>query len=423
MKKEIKKLENSKVEALVSLDKEEWKKAQEKAFNELLKTFEMKGFRKGKVPAEMAKGKINDAEIFNKAIDMSLQGMYDEVLKDDVHPFARPQVDITKVSNEELEVKFIIIGRPEVTLGKYKGLHAEKDKVEVKDADVDAEIKKLQEQNASLVVVSRPAKLGDTVSLDFEGFVDGKAFEGGKAENYELELGSHSFIPGFEEQLVGAKADEAKDINVKFPKEYTPELASKDATFKVKVHEVKEKQLPKVNEELIADLNMPEVKDVESLKAFERKTLEEKAKQASDSKYYEAIVKQIRDDAKITLAPEIVADEVNAMKENLTERISQQGLTLESYLQITGQKMEDFEKKLQEDAITNIRSVLVLEKIAQIEKIEIDDAEVEFEIAKIADQYHMEVEKVKEILFKDKDRFIQEIRSRRLYDFLMKNND
>lgn len=424
MKKDIKKLENGKIEAVVELDKTAWKKTQEKAFNELLKNFEMKGFRKGKVPAEMAKSKINQGEIFNKAIDLSLQGMYDEVLKDgDVHPFARPQVDISKVSTDELEVKFVIVGRPEVEIGKYKGLHAEKDKVEVKDADIEKEIKKLQEQNSTLVLVDRLAKLGDTLSIDFEGFVAGKPFEGGKAENYELELGSHSFIPGFEEQLVGLKADDAKDVVVKFPEQYTPELAGKEATFKVKVHEVKEKKVAELGADLIADLNIPEVKSIEDLKAYQRKSLEAKAKTDADSKYYEAIVKQVRDSSKIIIAPEIIADEVNAMKESLADRVKQQGLTIESYLQITGQKMEDFEKKLQEDALVNIRSVLVLEKIAELEKIEVPEEEIEFEVAKIADQYHMEVEKVKEILFKDKARFIQEIRSRRLYDFLMKNND
>lgn len=424
MEKKINKLEQSKVEIIVSVEKEKWSKAQKDAFDKLASNVEIKGFRKGKAPAEMVKAKVDQGQVFDRAINALLQDTYRQVIaEENLRPFARPVVDVTKLSDLELELKFTLVLAPEVTLGEYKGLHAEKKEAVVTDHEIEHALEHLVKDNASLVVKEDVAKLGDTVVMDFEGFVDGKAFEGGKAENYALELGSGQFIPGFEDQLVGAKAGEDKEVNVTFPTEYTPELAGKAATFKVKIHEVKEKKVPELNEELIKDLNLPNVKTLDDLKAHEKAKLQNQKENDVKREYYEALVKQIRDGAKIDLAKEIIDGEVEAMEENMRKQIEQQGLTLDKYLHITGQTMEQVHETMRKEAEDNVRSVLVLEKIAEVEKISVEDDEIEFELAKIADQYKMPIDEVKKVLKDSMDRFRADVRSRRIQEFIVNNND
>lgn len=423
MKRVVKKLENSKVEVTCDVEEKVWKDAQEKAFQKLAKNLEIKGFRKGKVPTDMARKHIEQGRIFNEAINSMVQPCFEEVLKEEkLVPFARPSVDVTKISDTELQLKYIIILAPEVKLGEYKNLGVKKAEVKVSEKEIDEAIEKLVAQNASLVVSENAAKKGDTVVIDFVGSVDGKEFEGGKAENYSLELGSNSFVPGFEDQLVGHKAGEQVDVNVTFPEQYVPELAGKKALFKCTVHEVKEKVLPELNEELIKDLNIPEVKTVEDLKAYEKKTIESQKESKATSDALDQVVAKIAEKAQIELADEIVNEEVEGMKKNMEQQVTQRGLTLEQYYSITGQKVEEVEKKMREDAVKNLRAILCLEEIAKQEKIEVSDADVDFEMAKIAEQYKMEVEKVKEILGKDLPRFKSEIKQRRIQEFLLNNN-
>lgn len=423
MKRVVNKLENSKVEVVCDVDELTWKDAQSKAFQKLASELEIKGFRKGKAPESLARQHIDAGKIFNEAINLMLQPAYEEVLREEkLQPFARPSVDVTKVSDTELQLKFIIVLAPEVKLGQYKGLSIEKAKVSVSEKEVNEAIDKLVAGNASLVVSEKPAKEGDTVVMDFVGKVDGKEFEGGKAENYSLELGSHSFVPGFEEQLVGKKSGEVVEVKVKFPEQYVPELAGKDATFTCTIHEVKEKVLPELNEELIKDLNIPEVKDVEGLKKYQKEQIKAQKEQSATNEALNKVIEEISKNAKIELAHEMIDDEVEGMKKNLEQQVQSGGMTVEQYLQITGQKEEDLSKKMHEDAEKNLRAILVMEQIAKEEKIEVTDADVEFEMAKIADQYHMELDKVKEILGKDLPRFKAEIRQRRITDFLLNEN-
>ena len=423
MKREVKKLENSKVEVLCDLDEKVWREAQEKAFKKLAANLELKGFRKGKVPEAMARKEINQGNIFNEAVNMVIQPAFDEVLKEEkLQPFARPSVDVTKLSDAELQLKFVIVLAPEVKLGTYKGLGVKKAAVKVEEKEIDAEIEKLVAQNASLVVVDRPAKKGDTVVIDFVGSVDGKEFDGGKADNYSLELGSNSFVPGFEDQLVGAKSGDDVEVNVTFPTQYVPELAGKKALFKCKVHEVKEKVVPELNAELIEELNIPEVKDVASLRDYERKALLTQKETSANNEAFNKVMDKIVSEAKVEIADEIIADEVEGMKKNMEQQVSQRGMTLEQYYQITGQKAEDVEKQMKVEAEKNLRAILCMEQIAKEEKIEVRDEDVEFEFSKIADQYKMDVAKVKEILGGDLPRFKAEIRQRRIQDFIAKEN-
>lgn len=423
MKREVKKLENSKVEVLCDVESALWKEYQEKAFKKLAANLELKGFRKGKVPEAMARKEINQGQIFNEAVNLSLQPAFDEVLREEkLQPFARPSVDVTKLSDNELQLKFIVVLAPEVKLGQYKGLGVKKAEVKVDAKEVDAEIKKLVEQNANLVVSDKPAKKGDTVVFDFVGSVDGKEFKGGSAKNYSLELGSNSFVPGFEDQLVGAKSGDDKDVNVTFPEQYVPELAGKKAIFKCKIHEVKEKVLPELNEELVADLNIPDVRTVDQLKDYEKKQLLAQKENSAANAAFNEVMDKIVAGAKIEIADEILADEVEGMKKNMEQQVSQRGLTLDQYYSITGQKPEDVEKQMKVDAEKNLKAILCMEEIAKLEKIEVSDADVEFEFSKIADQYKMEIDKVKEILGKDLPRFKAEIRQRRIQDFIGKEN-
>ena len=423
MKRVVNKLENSKVEVICDIEKEAWKDFQDKAFQKLAGNLEVKGFRKGKVPTDIAKKHIDQGSIFNEAINMSLQPSFEEVLREEkLQPFARPSVDVTKVSDTELQLKFIIVLAPEVKLGNYKGLAVKKEAIKVEEKEIDEAIEKLVAQNASLVVKEGEAKKGDTVVIDFVGSVDGKEFEGGKADNYSLELGSNSFVPGFEDQLVGHKAGEQVDVNVTFPTQYVPELAGKKALFKCTVHEVKEKVLPKLDEELIKDLNIPEVKDEASLREYEKKALTQQKENKAQADALNKVLEEIVDHSEVNIAQEILMEEVDGMKKNMEEQIKQRGLTLEQYYQITGQSAEETEMKMKIEADKNLRTILCMEEIAKAEKLDVTDADVDKEMQQIADMYKMPVDKVKEILGKDMSRFKAEIRQRKIQDFLVKEN-
>ena len=423
MKRVVNKLENSKVEVICDVETANWKEAQEKAFAKLANNLEIKGFRKGKVPTDIAKKHIDTGSVFNEAINAMLQPAFEEVLREEkLQPFARPSVDVTKVSDTELQLKFVIVLAPEVKLGAYKGLGVKKEAVKVEEKEIDAAIEKLVAQNASLVVKEGEAKKGDTVVMDFVGSVDGKEFEGGKADNYSLELGSNSFVPGFEDQLVGHKAGEDVEVNVTFPEQYVPELAGKKALFKCKIHEVKEKVLPKLDEELIADLNLPEVKDEAGLREYERKSIAQQKDAQAQNEAFNKVLEKIVKDSEVEIANEVLAEEVDGMKKNMEEQIKQRGLTLEQYYQITGEKEIDVEARMRIEADKNLRTILCMEEIAKREKLEVSEADVDAEMKSIADMYKMPVDKVKEILGKDLGRFKAELRQRKIQAFLTKEN-
>lgn len=423
MKRVVNKINNTKVEVLCDIEEKVWKEAQEKAFQKLAKELTVKGFRKGSVPTEIAKKHIDNGKVFNEAINSLLQPTFEEVIKEEkLQPAAQPSVDVTKVSDTSLQLKFVIVLPPVVELGKYKGLGIEKDKVSVTEKEVDAEVEKLVSQNASLTVSEEPAKVGDTVVIDFVGSVDGKEFEGGKAENYNLELGSHSFVPGFEEQLVGVKSGDEVDVNVTFPEQYVAELAGKKALFKCKVHEVKTKVLPELNADLIKELAIPEVSDVEGLRKHLKAQLKSQKDTQATNKLLDAIVLKAVETSKFEIAEEIISEEIAGMKRNMEDQMKQRGLTMEQYLQLTGQTEEAFNENTKKEAERNLHGILVMEEIAKAEKITVTEKDLDEEFEKIGKQYNMPVDKVKEILSKDINRFAAEIRQRRIADFLLANN-
>ena len=425
MERKVTKLENCHTEVVVNVDKDLWKKAQDKAFEKLAENITIDGFRKGKAPVSLVKKHINQMDVFNEAINDVLTPVYQDVIENEkIEPMVRPAVDVAKLSEEELEVKLTIVTRPVVELGKYQGYELGKKKVEVKDEEVDAAINELRKQNATVLPKDGQAENGDIVVIDFEGSVDGVPFEGGKAENHELELGSHSFIQGFEEQLVGSSAGIEVDVKVTFPKNYGPdEIAGKDAVFHVKVNEVKQKVLPELDEEFIKDLNMPNVNTIDALKKNREDALLRQKEGAAKREYLDNLYEEIKKDSKFEIADEIIAEEVENRKKDLQNRLSQQGLDLEQYLVLTRGNEEDLNKQLKEEAIKGLQSFLVMEEVGQREKIGVSDEELEFELAKMGEQYNMSIDQIKTALGKQLGQFRNNMRMNRIEDFLYENNE
>ena len=424
MERKVTKLEHSHVQVDVVVDEKTWKDAQEKAFNKLAENVTVDGFRKGKAPKNLVKAKIDPMKVLDEAINALLPKIYEEILtKDEIRPYARPSVDVTKVSDTELEVKFILVTAPEITLGQYKGLNIGKKAVKVTAKDIEEALEGARKENATLVVKENEAALGDTVVMDFVGKVDGVAFEGGSAENYELELGSHQFIPGFEEQLVGHKAGEDVLVNVKFPENYTAELKGKDATFECKIHEVKERKLPELNDEFVKELKIEGIETVEDFRNRKSEDLKRNKEAEARREYMEKLIAEIAKNSKADIASEIIDNQVESRRQDMVKRIEQSGLQLEQYLQILGQTEEQFAMQIREQAIKETTEYLVLEEIGKAEKIEITDADLEFEFAKISEQYKMPLEDVKKALSANLEEFRHNLKMQRIDDLLYNENN
>ena len=425
MERKVTKLEHCHTEVLVNVDKDLWKKAQDKAFNKLAANITIAGFRKGKAPLNMVKKQIDQGRMYNEAINEVLNPVYQDILQnEDIQPMARPSFEVTKLSDEELEVKVIIVTAPEVELGKYTGFAIGKEKAEVTDADVDAALVELRKQNATIAPKDGQAENGDIVVIDFEGEVDGVPFEGGKAENHELELGSHSFIAGFEEQLVGSSAGIEVDVKVKFPDNYGPEeIAGKDAVFHVKVNEVKQKILPELDDEFVKELNMPNVETVLQLKDSRREQLLKQKENANKGAYLDKLIEEIKKESKFDIPEEIIAEESENRKKDLENRLAQSGLDIEQYLVITRMNEEDLNKQLKEEAEKGLQSWLVLDTVGKKENINITEEEVEFELAKMADQYNMSIDQIKQALGQQLNSFRNNLVMSRIENFLFDNNN
>jgi len=423
MERKITKLEHSHVEVLVTVDSKTWKDAQKKAFDKQAANVQIDGFRKGKAPENLVRGKVDQMKVLDDAINSVLPIAYREIIEQDkIIPQAQPTVDITKVSNEELEIKFVLVVAPEVKLGAYKGLKIGHESVEVKDADVDVAINQLLANNASLIIKEGEAKEGDTVVIDFAGSIDGELFEGGSAQNYELELGSHSFIPGFEEQLVGHKAGEHVDVNVKFPENYVENLKGKDAVFACDIHEVKEKKLPELTDEFVKELKLPNVETIAQLRESKLKELTENKQQEEKRNYISKLIDEIVAKSEIDLPGEIVDQQIKSRKEDLEKRMAQSGLTVEQYLQIIGQTQEQFDEQLRKDSEKDVKRYFVLDAIRSAENIDVTPEELEFEFAKLAEQYGMKIDDVKKALANQEDAFKNELINRKVEQFLLDNN-
>ena len=397
MSVQVEKLEKNMAKLTVEVSAEDFKAAIKKAFNKNKNRFAIPGFRKGKAPQAMIEKMYGEGVFYEDAADEAINASYAEAMKESgLDIVSRPEVTIEKIGKDEPFVYSALVAvKPEVTLGQYKGVEVEKADASVSAEDVEAELKKVQEQNARLLTVEdRGVEDGDQTVLDFEGFVDGKGFEGGKAEDYPLTIGSHSFIDTFEEQLIGKKIGEECEVNVTFPTEYhAADLAGKPATFKVTVKEIKVKELPELNDEFASEVSEFDTLD-EYKKDVEKKLVEKKEIEAN-SKNEDAVVAKVVENATMEIPDKMIDAQAENMVQDMARRMQSQGLSLDMYLKYTGMTVEQMKEQARPDAEKRIRTRLVLEAVAQAENIQISDEKVDEEVAKMAEAYKMEVDKLK----------------------------
>ena len=419
----VEKTENAnEVKLEITVEAEKFENAMKKVYFQNAKYFNIPGFRKGKAPMNIVE-KYYGAQIFYEdAFNEVATEAYEEALTENkIDVVSRPEVDIAQMEKgKDLIFTVVVQTKPEVKLGKYKGIEIQKIEYKVDKKDVDHELEHMQEHNSRLVTVDdRPLENGDTATIDFEGFVDGVAFEGGKAEGHELEIGSGTFIPGFEEQLIGMELENEKEIKVTFPKEYfSKDLAGKDATFKVKLHEIKKKELPKLDDEFAKD-----VSEFDTLEELKKDIKEKKEKQNKEKAKYEteeAVIKAVCEDMKVEIPQGMIETETQNMLKDIETRLSYQGLKLEQYLQMMGKTAEEVKKEYEPQAIEAIKSRLALEAIVKAEKIEASEEKINEKLEEMAKNYGKTAEELK--ANENVKNYIKEgIESQEAIEFLVKN--
>ena len=392
--------EKSTGELIVTINDDAWKKAQTKAFDKLAKNVEAPGFRKGQAPKEIARKAISEQSILMEAVDnIASDALLFGIKEHDLSVIARPELDLEALTADEVTLKFTVTVKPEVKLGQYKGLDVKAEAVSVTAEEVDAKIAELREQFAELVLKETGnVEMNDTAVINFEGFKEGVPFEGGKGENYALEIGSNSFIPGFEEALIGLATGEEKDVPLTFPEHYgAADLAGADVIFKVKVNEIKQKQLPELNDDFAKEANHHGTETLADLRAhIEEDLLEEKTAKAQDA-FGNELLTRVVDATEIEIPEVLIEEETDTLVEDFKNRIAQQGFNFEQFTQITGQTEKELREQMRLDATGKVKVRLILDQIAKEEKIEVTPEEVELEYGAIAQQYNMELARVKEL--------------------------
>ncbi|MBR3118475.1 trigger factor [Oceanobacillus profundus] len=419
------KQEGNKGQLTFEVPAEEFNLALDKAFKKVSKDVQIPGFRKGKIPRGMFEKRFGVESLYQDAVDIVLPEAYSKAIDEtDIFPIAQPEVDIEQIEKgKDLVFTAIVEVKPEVTLGDYKGLEVEEESVEVTDEDVENEINTIRERHAELVV-KEDGKVedGDTAVIDFEGFLDGEAFEGGKGENHSLEIGSGSFIPGFEEKLIGKEAGEETEIEITFPEEYHAEnLAGKDAVFKVKIHEIKSKELPELDDEFAKDVD-DEVETLDELKKKKREELESQRKQDADNKKREALIGQASDNTEVDIPDAMVETELDQMLREFEQQLQMQGMTLEMYAQFSGQDKDALKEQMKEDAAKRVKTNLTLEAIVKAENIEASDEDVNAELEKMASMYGVEADQLVQMLGGSNETIKNDLKIRAAIDFLVDNS-
>ena len=396
--KNCEKLEKSQVALTVEVSAEEFEAAVEKAYQKMRKKINVPGFRPGKAPRKIIEGMYGAEVFFEEAINIAFPEAYEAAVKEqELQVVGYPSVEMVgECTKEGFTFKAVAPVYPEVTLGAYKGLSAPKDEVKVSAADVDERLKELADRNTRLVSGEREAREGDTAVIDFEGFLDGKPFDGGKGENHSLELGSHSFVPGFEEQVIGMKAGDEKDIDITFPEDYHADLAGKAVVFKVKVHEVKEKDVPAMDDEFAKDVS--EFDTLKDLKADLKKKITEERQKAADRAFEEALMEQVAEGITADIPDAMVEAQCRQFLDNFKMQIAQQGIPYDQYMKMTGMDEAKLLEDAKEPATRQVRMDLAMAAIIKAENLEATDEDVEAEFQKMADQYGMDVEMVKKYL-------------------------
>ena len=424
MSLQVENLEKNMAKLTIEVPASEFEKALQSAYNKQKKSISVPGFRKGKVPRQMVEKMYGPEIFYEDAANELIPTAYEEELKNcDLEIVSRPTVDIVQIKKGE---NFIFTAevavKPEVTLGEYKGMEVDKTSTRVTQKEVEAKIKEEAEKNARTVTVEgRPVQDGDEVILDFEGFVDGEAFEGGKGENYPLTIGSVSFIPGFEEQLVGAEAEKEVEVKVTFPEEYhAEELKGKDAVFKCTIHEIKEKQIPEIDDEFAAEVS--EFDTLDEYKAdVKAKIKEQKENEGKQKKEDQAVEKAVAN-ATMEIPEAMIDEQVRQMVNEFAQNMQYQGISFEQYCQITGMTLEKIQEETRPQAVKRIETRLVLEAIAKAENIEVAEERLDEEIKKMAESYNMEADKLKELMGEEeKKQMMEDIAVQDAVTFLVEN--
>ena len=378
-------------EVVIKIDGEAWKNALDKAFKVKSKDAKVDGFRKGKVPRDIYEKHFGKESLWLEAADTVLQDAYTKAMEESkLVPVVQPDVSLKNLSDELVEFTFKIITKPEVNVKKYKGLKVAKEEVKVTKEEIEHELSHVLEKYTELVTKEGKVENGDIAVIDFEGFKDGVAFDGGKGENYSLEIGSHTFIPGFEEQVIGMSAGEEKDINVTFPEDYgVKDLKGAFVVFKVKVNEVKTKEARELDEDFFEDLGLEGVDSKEKLEAEIEKSIKAQKEMDVENKYIDAILEEVSKNVEVDIPEEMVNEEIDRLKSRFEEQMKMQGISLDLYYQFTKSTEEDLKNQLEKEAYSNVLYRLMLEEIMTLEKIEVTEEEAEKEADELAKKYQV----------------------------------
>lgn len=415
--------EDGKVVIAFSATKEEFAKGLDQAFKRAVKRVNAPGFRKGKLPRAVFNKMYGEEALFQDAVDFVLPAAYTKAIDElEVSPLAMPDIDVKEISKEE-GVKFeaVVTVKPNVELGEYKNLGLEKDSIEVTDADVEERLDSLLSRQAEWQIKEGESKKGDIVVIDFKGFIGDEAFEGGEAKGYELELGSGSFIPGFEEQLEGKVAPVDTEVNVTFPENYqVADLAGKAAKFEVTVHDVKEKVLPELTDEFVKEFSKEAASTVAEYKEKLKEEIKLEKENLAEKSYSDKVISTAVENAKVSVPEKLVEQEVNSMFEQFTGNLSRQGLSFDLYEQFTGKGEADLKAEMKSDAENKIKTSFVLGEIAEVEKVEVTDADIDAEVKELATMYNMTEEGIKQRISVEDLR--GELVIQKTVDFLKANN-
>ena len=423
MSLQVEKLEKNMAKLTVEVPAEQFDKAIKAAYDKNKNRFNIPGFRKGKAPQAMIEKMYGPGVFYEDAANEAIDASYADAMKESgLEIVSRPEIDITQIEKgKDFIYTATVAVKPEVTLGEYKGVEVEKADASVTDEDVEKELKKIQDQNARLVTVEdRPVADGDQTVIDFEGFIDGKAFDGGQGTDYPLTIGSHSFIDTFEEQLIGKNIGEECEVNVTFPAEYhAAELANKPAQFKVTVKEIKVKELPELNDEFASEVS--EFETLDEYKEDTRKKLSEKKEKAAETENENHVVEKVVANASMDIPDAMIDNEVMNMIQDTAQRMQSQGIPFDQYMKYTGMTVDTLKEQMKPQAERRIQTRLVLEAVAAAENIQISDERVDEELQKMADAYKMEVEKLKEYMGEfEKEQMKKDLAVQEAVDFLVK---
>ena len=405
---------------------DEWTTAQQKAMADLARNVTVKGFRKGKAPLAQAMRFINPKDVMDKAADKAVQKAFNEMIeKNGIRPFIQPELVVEEFKADKLAFKFVVINAPVVEVGEYTNLTVEKLSTEVTEADIEAELNALASKNAELVTLEEndEAVLGDTVVIDFKGFVEGEAFDGGEASSFELVLGSGVFVPGFEDQLVGVKTNEDREVNIRFPENYVADLSNKEAKFEVHVNAIKRKVVPAINEEFVADLDIEGVDTLEQLKEHLTAQIKTRKERNAEQASINTLLDKIAEGSKLYAHSRILKDDAKKIVNDFTARLTQQGFTVEDYLSMAKKTQEDLENEAMVEASKNTMRAYLFEAIAKKENITVTPAELEEKLAQLGEQYKLTVEQVKEQIGDRINAFAFNIKQDKVVKFLKENNN